>query len=171
MPKKKEELTSWKSSMAKKILERDLISGAIPLDAKLMKPKEVYQRHPEFSDFAYDRFPSRLRDLRRQITDKSTSATLDQAALAHDRQLYPKATHNHRGEPRWEGSEAEQLLRLDMDAGKHKIMKPQELYNSRKEFSNNYPLKVFQKHIDQEERRRKMLAYYATKKNKPSSSS
>jgi hypothetical protein len=50
-----------------------------------------------------------------------------------------------------------------MDDGKHESMKPIELYRSREEYYDNYPLTVFRtgRHIDQEERRRKMLAYYA----------
>ena len=75
---------------------------------------------------------------------------------------------NHRGELRWEGSEAERLLRLDMDEGKHTTMTPFDLYCSRSEYSDHYPLKVSRKHIDQEERPRKMLAQYTTKKNKQS---
>ena len=39
---------------------------------------------------------------------------------------------------------------------------------SRSEYSDHYPLKVFRKHIDQEEWPRKMLAQYTTKKNKQS---
>ena len=73
----------------------------------------------------------------------------------------------HRDEPRWEQSEAERLLRVDMNEDKHKTMRPNELYNSRTEYTNNYPLTVFRKHIDQEERRRKMLSYYAAKNKTP----
>jgi hypothetical protein len=70
-----------------------------------------------------------------------------------------------RGKPRWEGSEMERLLQLDMDDGKDKSMKPIDLYKSRKEYNENYPLVVLWKHINQEQRQRKMLAYYATKNN------
>jgi hypothetical protein len=134
----------------------------IPLDND-MEPMDVYHQRPEFADFEYARFRDRLRELRRQIIDKNDSATSDSAALARDRQIYPKATHNHRDEPRWEGSEAARLLGLDMDEDKHKSMKPMELYNSREEYYDNYKLLVFRKHIDQEERRRKFLVYWASK--------
>jgi hypothetical protein len=59
----------------------------------------------------------------------------------------------------------ELLLRLDMDVGKDMSMKPIDLYKSRKEYNENYLLVVFWKYIDQEQRGRKMLAYYATKNN------
>jgi hypothetical protein len=90
--------------------------------------------------------------------DLKIAEALDSAALAHDRRIHPKAANNHRGEPRWEGSDAERLLRQDMDEGKHKTMKPQLLYNMRNEYYENYPLKIFREHIYQEEKRRKFLA-------------
>ena len=74
-------------------------------------------------------------------------------------------TPENRSELQWEGSEMERLLRLDMDDGKDKSLKPINLYQSRKEYSENYTLSVFRKHVDQVQRRRKMFAYYATKNN------
>ena len=50
-----------------------------------------------------------------------------------------------------------------MDEGKHKSMKPFELYQSRKEYYDKYLLVVFRGHIDHEERCRKFLAYHAAK--------
>ena len=55
------------------------------------------------------------------------------------------------------------MPQLDMDAGKHKHMKLIELYQSRKKYCDNYLLIVFWKHIDQEERHHKFLAYHAAK--------
>jgi hypothetical protein len=162
MPTTKKKLT-WRGSKARDLLEKDLISGDIPLDVNVMEAREVYIQRPEFADFEYNHFRDRLRYLRNQIKEKKDDATSASVALAHDRQIYPKASHNQRGEPRWEGSEMERLLRLDMDAGKDKSMKPIALYQSRKEYNESCALSLFRKHIDQEQRRRKMLAYYASK--------
>jgi hypothetical protein len=85
-------------------------------------------------------------------------ASSDSAALAHDRHIYPKKTHNHRGEPRWEGSEAERLLKLDIDKGKNKSLKPIDIHHSRNEYKM-YSLTVFWKHIDQGEWHHKYLAH------------
>jgi hypothetical protein len=165
MPTKNSEgQKSWKDSEAKKLLEKDLISGLIPLNSDDMKPGIVYFQRPEFAEFEYGRFRDRLRDLRRQLIELKARASSDSAAYACDREIYPKTTHNNRGEPRWEGSEAERLLRMDMDHDAHKNVTPKELYRSRQEFYNNYPLTVFRKHIDQEERRRKYFEYRRTRK-------
>lgn len=153
----------WKNSNAKKLLYDDLMSGKIPLTSSEMPPAEVYLQREEFSEFEYGRFRDRLRDLRRQIAQQNACAASESASLAHDRQIHPKKPFNYRGEPRWEGSDAERLLRLDMDQGKHKKAKPLELYTSRKEYFESYPLRVFRGHIDQEERRRKFVAYLQQK--------
>ena len=159
---------AWQNSKAKKLLEKDLISGAIPLDRSDMEPSDVYLQRPEFADIEYGRFRARLLALRNQIKEKNDHAASDSASLTRDRHIHPKASHNHRGEPRWEGSETERLLRLDMDEGKHENMKPIDLYQTREEYYDNFPLKVFRKHIDQEKRRRKFLAYHAAKNSKHS---
>ena len=63
----------------------------------------------------------------------------------------------------WEGSEAERFLRQDMDENKHKTIKPKALWKSQKVYCENYPLDVFRRHIDQEERRRKYIFYLQQK--------
>jgi hypothetical protein len=62
-----------------------------------------------------------------------------------------------------EGSEAVRLLRLDMDEGKHHTMRPRDLYQTRPQYYENYPLTVFRGHIDQEERRRKYIVFLKKK--------
>jgi hypothetical protein len=131
-----------------------------------MGPQDVYVQRPEFTEFAYERFRNNLLYLRKDITAKMALASSDSAALANDRSIHPKRAANHRGEPRWEGSEAERLLRLDMDEGKHQRMKPRELYQTRQQYYGNYPLTVFRGHIGQEEKRRKYIIYLQNKEGR-----
>jgi len=161
----------WQYSYAKKLLTEDLLSGKIPLDSESMTPQEAYLQRPEYadSDPNYKRFPNRLRALREQLLSKNDRADADREAFLHDRKLHPKPARNHRGELRWEGSEAERLLRLDMDAGKHETMTPMQLHQSRKEYNDEdegYPLKVFREHIHQEVRCRKFQHYLKVKAEK-----
>ena len=153
----------WRKSEAKKILLQLIERGDIPSDGS-MAPKVVWNafclpRH-EFVEFTYMRFPSRLQSLWKSHNDRVLHTTGDSAALVHDRLLFPAATHNHRGEPRWEGSEAQRLLKLDVDEQNHETMTPIQLYRSRPEYYENYPLLVFQKHIYQEVRLRKFVRQY-----------
>ena len=158
----------WEYSATKQLLLGDLRSGAIPLDSESMPPQVAYMQRPEYveSDPEYKRWTRRLRDLRESVREKNDRAASDSAALAHDRRIHPKPAFNHRGEPPWEGSDAERFLCEDMDAGKHNTMTPKELHASRKEYRDNYPLVVLRQHIYQEERRRKFQYYLKVKQRK-----
>ena len=117
---KEDDKKEWKNSKGKELLLKGLRDGSIPLDGKDMPPKEVYTLRPEFADYGgYKNFPSRLRSARKTIIEKNDRASSDLAAFTHDRLLYPEAPHNYRGEPRWDGSDAERLLKQDIDDGKH----------------------------------------------------
>jgi hypothetical protein len=165
--KKKDDPDPWGKSEAKRLLLYDLRHGVIPLDSSSMAPRDAYLQRPEFCVTGYKNFPSRLRSAREQTKLKNSRCVSDSAAFAHDRRIYPKPATNHRGEPRWEGSETERLLREDMDNFKHKTLKPKLLYKSRKEYHEKYPLPIFREHIYQEEKRRKFLTQYGARyKNK-----
>jgi hypothetical protein len=78
--------------------------------------------------------------------NKGLDSFIAAAAISHDRSIYPKEDANETGTVRWEGSEAERLLRLDMDAGKHESMAPRLLYEERSEYKE-FPLQTFRGHI------------------------
>jgi len=69
------------------------------------------------------------------------------------------------GYPRWQGSEAEALLKIEIDDGEHMKMKPEELHKTRKEYED-FLLTVFRKHIYQAIRSCKDTAYHLAKKEK-----
>lgn len=147
----------WTGSVSRRLLLQDLRKGDIPLDPTEMSPPEVYFQRPEFADFEYTRFRARLNDLRKKVTAEKNRSTFDSVALARDRLNFPKKATNHRGEPRWEGSEAERLLKKDIEDGKHKNLKPKALYESQNEYMK-YSLAAFRGHIYQEVQTRKFIA-------------
>ncbi|CAJ1957371.1 unnamed protein product [Cylindrotheca closterium] len=65
----------------------------------------------------------------------------------------------------WHGSPAEAFLRVDVENGKHKDMKPKMLLQQRNEYKA-FDLKTFRGHIYQETRRNKDSAYMLVKKEK-----
>lgn len=93
-----------------------------------------------------------------QINSARSRAAAEDAALVHDRALFPVATHNYRGELRWEGSAAEAWLRVDVSTGKSERVKPKALHNSRAAY-RVFPLKVFREHIYQERRCQKYYTW------------
>jgi hypothetical protein len=90
---------------------------------------------------------------------KKGRAAEEAALLAHHKQHFPALTHNHRGDPRWQGSEAERLLKVDVSEKKNKEMHPQVLRGTRNEYQD-YSLEVFRKHIHQEVRDQKLKKQY-----------
>lgn len=160
--KKKTKEVPWSKTEARKLLYKDLTDGTIPLDTNDMAPQVVYLQRPEYSDIEYERFRDRLCDMRKHIQESRDHAASDDAALAHDRAIFPKKSHDIRGVPRWEGSQAEAFLRLDVKQGMNKALKPKDLYMMRSEYQQ-FPLTVFRKHIEQEVRRVKYIAYRRAK--------
>jgi hypothetical protein len=68
----------------------------------------------------------------------------------------------------WHKSEANELLKKDIDADKHLLMKPALLHRTRKEYEE-FTLEVFRKRIYQEVDSRSKRAYRFEKKNKKKS--
>jgi hypothetical protein len=159
----------WADSDAKRVLEERLESGEIPLDSDLMAPRDVYYQDPSFSDYPYKQFRDRLRDLRKKVKSLEYLTNFDAAALSHDRKIHPKKQKNSKGEHRWEGSEAERLLKRDIDNKKHEDLAPRDLRKTQKAYQD-YPLEVFRKHIHQEVARRKFIAYCKKKAEKKNNS-
>jgi hypothetical protein len=154
---------AWRSSKAKSLLTGDLVDGTIPLENEEMDAHDVYLSRVEFTDFPFESFRSNLRTLRKKIAEKRLLALEENEALDHDRHLFPKSVYNQLGQPRWEGSDAERLLKLDIDQGYHLIQTPRELWGSRAEYQV-FTSKVFRKHIYQEVRSRKFRSYISSKK-------
>lgn len=166
-PIKKKEPAKWRDSDAQLLLRQLIKSGEIPSDSKQKGPKAVWKDscfpRPEFEGFLYEKFAPRLRAARERHITKSSNASTESIALARDRMLFPAPTHNHRGEPRWEGSDAERLLKVDINKKRHETMTPLELYRKRAEYYDNYKLRVFRDHIYQEVRLRKFVRQYCNR--------
>lgn len=153
----------WASSRARRELVKLVASGEIHED---LEPHEAYficqHRFPDkFQYHGFEsRFPERLEAVFAEVERDKGVADIQKQALMKDREMFPKKTTNHRGEPRWEGGKAEELLLKDMEDGKHLQMKPSELRATRQEYQE-YPKQVFRKHIHQAKSARKFNQFCA----------
>jgi len=138
----------WKHSEAKKSLVRDMADGK--LDG--LKPAEVCLFREEHQEHKCSNFASNLKNHQQNFAEKNQLATEDAAALAHDLALGARV--NNKPHPIWQGSEAERLLKLDIDIGKHLDLEPSSLQQTQHEHGL-HPLNVFCDHIHQELRARK----------------
>lgn len=150
--------SNWRSSEGKYLLQKDLYEGEIPLSSEGMSPEEVYVLRPEFArdSVSFERFKRNLENLRKSIREERAWSTRDLEALTRDRGQWKKPSHNHRGEPRWEGSEAERCLKEDV-ARNFNTDKAAMSYYDEREVYKLYPRKVIRKHVEQEIRKTKFL--------------
>jgi hypothetical protein len=108
------------------------------------------------------KFPARLRATRKKVKQLLQQAASDSDALDHDMILYPERVTNYWGEPRWDGSKAQNLLCDDIAEKKHEAITPFTFFNQHIEYQD-FLLDVFRGHIYQEERRQKFLKQYKRK--------
>jgi len=149
-------------SCAKKILLQDIIDG----ETAGKKPKNIFQMHKEYKLYGpLDNFHCRYYSLKDRTGKDLAKANSDSGALAHDCIIHPVGLETSKGcgYPRWQGSDAECLLKQDIDAGLHETLKPNAHHQSRPEYKD-FPLAVFCDHINQEKRSRKERPYWLNHK-------
>ncbi len=160
----------WRNSAAREIMMEDLepggwLYGEDDLDAKLVY--DVYKsRQEEFSDVPFDQFEVRYNDATKKAAKRRARSALEEEYLRHDRQLYPRKSHNQRGEPVFDmDTEAKMQLREDVKNKLHKSMSPMELHELRTCYMK-YKLCIFRPRIYQEVRRIKFLNHLEKQRKK-----
>ena len=109
----KEPQISWEKSKAKKILYNDIINGNVPLESKFedntstMKLQDIYLMRPEYAQYDYKKFSSRLSSLRKTISANQERAEDDQDAFELFVQNNPISYYSHKGYIQWQGSDAQ----------------------------------------------------------------
>jgi len=153
------EMEMYHDSKAHARLHDCLRTGEIPLDSKKMGSEEAFKLYPEFKDFDGEcLFSSRLSSARRAHRKLHHHSTEEAEMLRKDRLVCPRPTHNGRGEPQWEGSDAQRFLIQDMKDGTHKrFFSPTEFWQSREEYYKVFTRDTFRKHIHQQDRFRKLI--------------
>lgn len=120
-----------------------------------MDVEMIYADKTEFRQYKWENFKTNCGNLRTAIAKEFARANEDEANLVADMSRTPADGTNRN----WAGSEAERLLKLDVDAGRHLSMAPKVLRSTREEYQE-WPLKKFRDHITQEVRSRKTQAYW-----------
>ena len=145
----------WRFSDARQILAQDLIDGVVPLEGDV-DSEDLYNNlwadKAAFANFPFDRerYDDRIKSMRQQVKGAQDSAALDHANLMKDCLKYPARATNIQGKPRWHGSEAEWLLKIDLANEKHleEGYKPSKLWLTRPAYTI-FSVTVFRKHVNQ----------------------
>ena len=158
----------WVPSEARKILMEDLLREG-PLYQKDHLSEEFvwqwYSQQPGFENVVFSQFKARLKTHRKQFNGLHEFANRDAAALEYDRRLYPRASHNARGERVFDMSAAKELLRQDVKDEKHLQMTTSDLWGTKDEYKV-IKLSIFSQRVYQEVRRKKFLHFLDLKRQK-----
>jgi len=152
----------WLHSEGRRLLESDLQSNRI-CDATDWRT--VYHLRPEFAvgetpEEALRLFEGRLYRARQRHKRQRNLAASELAMLQHDRQQHPVPTTDRRtGEPRWDGSEAQRLLKIDVKNKVHETMSRTAFYNSRPEYQE-FSKATIDRKVPQEVSRIKFVNQY-----------
>jgi hypothetical protein len=159
----------WRNSKARMILISDLESTLLPLHDNEMSAEvawnQVYKTMVEFENVPFDLFAARLKDHRKQVNARLATSLAEEQALAHDRRLYPRQTHNHRGEPVFDLSPAKEYLREDVKNKVHTTMSSLAFQESRPEY-RGFKRSKFRDRIPQEVKREKFVNYLDSQRSK-----
>lgn len=148
----------------RQLLYMDIMADKISLGETTTAEAARNQR-PEYLQYPLPAFTRYLDKMREQINKKNERRDRDAAAVVNFWKLHPKKMWNVRGEPRWEGSDAEKFLHEDMLLNKHIDMKPAALRATRIEYQAYFP-KSFSSKIDQLVRKTKFQRYVRDKSKK-----
>lgn len=159
-----DEKEAWALSKSKAMLRMGLLNGSITSN---MGPKQIYEMDLEHSKWGYTNWCNNLRNLRAAIERDRGRMARDCIAYGHDFAIvkeYQATNPRRQAKPKWRGSEAERLLKIDVDNGKHLEMKPFFLHQTNEAYQM-FDLAVFGKHIYQEiDRRPKQAIRFEKKK-------
>ena len=154
----------WKKSKAKQLLYQDIRDGRVPLNSKdengksTMNLRVIYDMRPEYSEYHYDKFSSRVSSLRKTIKDCNNRAELDQEAFDNYKTNHPNISfYSHKGYIQWQGSEAQVKAQKDISTGEHVKLGMEGLWAARPAYYTNFPLEVWRDKIRQEIRTAKYL--------------
>ncbi|KAG7344864.1 hypothetical protein IV203_032395 [Nitzschia inconspicua] len=157
----KEPKMKWRKSKAKRILYNARLEGIIPVDDKnfqQMSLEDVYSIDPELALYDYSKLKNRLNRLRNKILELDRRADDDLIAFNNYKKNHKPSLFSHKGFIQWQGSSAQEHLWDDLeDYVKDPSMKPMELWKSRPEYMNEFPLDAFRDKIKQEIRTAKYL--------------
>jgi hypothetical protein len=152
-------LPKWRKSKAKTLLYEFLVDGTVPMeDDPNMQLEDIYCLDLEFEKYDFRKFKVRLDRLRAKIKENDSRAEEDLVAFRTYKKNHKPSMFSHKGYCQWQGSTAQEHLWDDLDAYlKDLSKKPKDLWASRKEYRDEFPLCAFRDKIKQEIRTDKYL--------------
>ena len=161
----------WKQSAAREILLNDLeppkgwLYGLDNLPAEDAYTYYKARYEDIFELVPFKQFQRNYNKAIQKAAKRRARSAQEEGWLKEDRKLHPRKTHNNRGEPVFDMDvEAKKQLTDDIKNKRHKIMEPQELWQSR-EVYQKYTLHKFRQRIYQYEKLSKFVNWLEKERN------
>ena len=153
----KDEVNKKEKRRVTNLLRKDIREGKDlhSHNGSLLEVDAVYHSRSDFRKFNLQEFQTLLDEVREEHEKNTKQSSIDDKEVLDQLEFIGgMAERTHLGHKSWRVHPAKELLRQDLEAGKHLIMKPKNLHKSRPEYwkeeLDGLPLKVFRKKIAQE---------------------
>jgi hypothetical protein len=153
----------WAKSYARRKLYLEITNGQFDN----LNAAAVQKSCPEYQEYGPKQFASNLRYLRKSIKILQTKAANDKVALQNDLVYHRNKRLNglKQQTQAWHGCDARKYLRNDIAAGKHLLMRPAVLRQTRPAYME-ISLKCFRGRIYQEKRTMLEKSYWLFNKSR-----
>jgi len=133
-----------------------------------MSAEQIWKSHPQFQLYELEKFKTYNKNMQILTAKRKAMISDEEASFARDALRFPREDKTSRGIPFWHTHAASKLLEQhvaeEMEGIRDK-MKPHQLWRSRAEYQE-FPQKVFRKHIYQERTKQLAAPYWQHKRNK-----
>ena len=96
----------------------------------------IRNKHPLFQQYAKGNFYTNFRNLKSGIDAEKIAVAFDRLGFEQEEKKWPINETLANGEMRWQKSEAQRLIRLDLKNISKKNWKPRQFYHSRLEYQS-----------------------------------
>jgi hypothetical protein len=133
--------TKSKWDIARPILENDYLKGRVTDD---MKRGKVHKMRPEYTAVPINNFGTNFNLMKERYRAFKARANIEHRAFQKDRKLYPPTPG------RWDGSEAQRLLKADVKEGVHLTFEQPRYFRASRDEYMAINSKKFRDHVWQE---------------------
>ena len=110
----------------------------------------VYLMRPQYATFDHRKFNKRLESLWKSAGKLLSRVEEDETRVEAFVLKHSISLLSHKSYVQWQGSDAQKKLQIDISDNKHCTMRKRDLYGSRPEYSDHFPLKAFRDFVNQE---------------------
>lgn len=122
---------AWNKSEAKALLKRDIIAGKVTKSTNI---DSLWESSVLYKQYKKGNFKTNVRALLNSVEKYQERASRDHSAMKQDFKNFPRPSTTSSGEPIWDGSLAQSMLKRDVATGLHQDMSPKDFWKYREAY-------------------------------------